>query len=155
VTIVFTDLYESLQKKVVDAAVQSAHGGVVFGFPDMCKHFTAFFGVPAPAGYSINLDVWKKMPPEIQNILVEETTRAGEWLANVILTELPAADLDVFGKKGVTVYYLPKAERDRWAKQLEPYKEKQLSSFGELGGKIKQIADDVNQRNPYSEKDIL
>lgn len=85
----------------------------------------------------------------------EETTRAGEWLANVILTELPAADLNVLGKKGVSVYYLPKAERDRWAKQLEPYKEKQLSSFGELGGKIRQIADDVNQRNPYSEKDIL
>jgi TRAP-type C4-dicarboxylate transport system substrate-binding protein len=155
VTIVFTDLYESLQKKVVDAATQSSHGGVVFGFPDICKHFTAFFGVPAPAGYSINLDVWNKMPKHIQKILQEETTRASEWMDNVLVTQLPESDLKVFNQKGVTVYYLPKAERDRWAKQLEPYKEKQLSSFGDLGRKIKEIAEEENKLHPYSEKGIL
>ena len=38
---------------------------------------------------------------------------------------------------------------DIWAKQLEPYKEKQFSSFGELGQKIKMIADEVNKKYPY------
>lgn len=155
VTIVFTDLYESLQKKVVDAATQSSHGGVVFGFPDICKHFTAFFGVPAPAGYSINLDVWNKMPKHIQKILQEETERAADWLGDVLVGPLPESDLKVFKQKGVTCYYLPNAERDIWANQLEPYKEKQLSSFGELGRKIKEIAEDENKHHPYSEKGIL
>jgi TRAP-type C4-dicarboxylate transport system substrate-binding protein len=149
VTIVFFEIFEALAKKTVDAAVQSSHGGVVFGFPDVCKYFTAFYGIPAPAGYTINLDVWKKMPKHIQQILLEETTRSAEWMNNVVVTELPDSDLKVFKEKGVTVYYMPKEERDRWAKQLEPYKEKQLSSFGELGQKIKKIADDVNKKHPY------
>jgi TRAP-type C4-dicarboxylate transport system substrate-binding protein len=149
VTIVFFETYEALAKKTVDAAAQSAHGGVVFQFPDVCKYFTAFYSVPASAGYSINLDVWKKMPPHIQKILQEETARAADWMANVLVTELPDSDLKVFKEKGVTVYYLPKAERDKWAKQLEPYKEKQLSSFGDLGQKVKKIADDMNKKYPY------
>ena len=149
VTIVFFETYEALQKKTVDAAIQSSHGGVVFQFPDVCKYFTAFFGIPASAGYSINLDVWKKMPPHIQKILQEETARAADWMANVMVTELPDGDLKVFKEKGVTVNYLPKAERDRWAKQLEPYVEKQLSSFGELGQKVKAIADEMNKKYPY------
>jgi TRAP-type C4-dicarboxylate transport system substrate-binding protein len=149
VTIVFFEIYEALAKKTVDAAAQSAHGGVVFQFPEVCKHFTAFFSIPASAGYSINLDVWKKMPPHIQKILLEETARAADWMANVLVTELPDSDLKVFKEKGVTVYYLPKAERDKWAKQLDPYVGKQLSSFGELGQKVKKIADDMNKKYPY------
>jgi len=156
VTIVYFEIYEALAKKTVDAAAQSAHGGVVFSFPDVCKYFTAFFGVPASAGYSINLDVWKKMPPHIQKILQEETARAADWMANVMVTDLPDSDLKVFKEKGVTVYYLPKAERDKWAKQLEPYKEKQFSSFGELGQKVKKIADELNKKYPYvPDKGIL
>jgi TRAP-type C4-dicarboxylate transport system substrate-binding protein len=155
VTIVFTDLYESLQKKVVDAAVQSSHGGVVFGFPDICKHFTAFFGIPAPAGYSINLDIWKKMPSTIQQILIEEAKQSGEWMSDVLVGPLPKGDLDAFKKKGVSVYYLPKAERDRWAKEFEKSNKELFSEFGELGKKIMEIADDVNKQYPYSEDGIL
>jgi TRAP-type C4-dicarboxylate transport system substrate-binding protein len=149
VTINFFETFESLQKKVVDAAAQSAHGGVVFAFPDVCKYFTAVYSVPAPAGYSINLDVWKKMPPHIQKILIEETQTAADWMNKVVVTELAERDLKAFKEKGVTPYFLPKAERERWAKQLEPYKRAQLSKFGELGKAIEKIADDANKKHPY------
>jgi TRAP-type C4-dicarboxylate transport system substrate-binding protein len=66
-----------------------------------------------------------------------------------MVTGLPDSDLKVFKEKGVTVHYLPKAERDRWAKQLDPYVEKQLSSFGDLGQKVKKIAEEVNKKYPY------
>jgi TRAP-type transport system periplasmic protein len=155
VTIPFYEIFEALQKKVVDAAAQSAHGGVVFSFPEVCKYFTAFYGVPAPAGYSINLDVWKKMPPDIRNILLEETQRASEWMNNVVVTELPEKDLNTFKEKGVTVYYLPREEREKWAERLQSNKDEQLSSHGELGQEIKQIADEVNKEYPYSERGIL
>ncbi|MBN2061362.1 MAG: TRAP transporter substrate-binding protein DctP [Deltaproteobacteria bacterium] len=155
VTIVFTDLYESLQKKIVDGATQSSHGGLVFGLHDICKHFTAFFGIPAVAGYTINLDVWKKMPPEIQQVLVEETQAGADWLANVLVNELPKADLEIFEKKGTTVYYLSPEERAIWAKKLEPFMEAEMSKNGELGQKIRQIAKDVNERFPYSDQGIL
>ncbi len=149
VTIPFMDIFESLQKKVVDAAVMSAHGGNVFSFNDVCKYFTAVYAVPTPAGYSINLDVWKKMPPHIQKILIEETQKGAEWMNKVVVTELADKDLKTFKEKGVTVYFLPKAERERWAKQLEPYKEKELSAFGDLGQKMRKIAEEANKKNPY------
>ncbi len=149
VTINFFEIFESLQKKVVDAAAQSAHGGVVFSFPDVCKYFTAVYSVPAPAGYSINLDVWKKMPPNIQKILIEETQKAADWMNKTVVTELPDKDLKSFKEKGVTPYFLPKAERERWAKQLEPFKKSQLSKFGDLGKAIEKIADEANKKNPY------
>ena len=155
VTIPFYEIYESLQKKVVDAAAQSAHGGVVFYFPQVCKYFTAFYGVPAPAGYSINMDVWKKMPLNIQKILLEETQKAVEWMNNIVVTELPERDLNTFNEKGVEVYYLPKAEREKWAGQLQSYKDEQLSGHGEIGKAIRKIADEVNKEYPYSEKGIL
>ena len=150
VTIVFTDIYESLQKKVVDAATQSAHGGVVFSFPDVCKYFTVVYCMPAPAGYTINLDVWKKMPADIQNILMEETQTAAEWMNKVMQNELPDMDLKTFKEKGINVHYMPKEERDRWVAKIKPYTDKQLASFGELGTAMKKIADEANQQYPYT-----
>jgi TRAP-type C4-dicarboxylate transport system substrate-binding protein len=150
VTIVFTDIYESLQKHVVDAASQSAHGGVVFSFPDVCKYFTEVYCMPAPAGYTINLKVWNKMPANIQNILLEETQKAAEWMNNVMQNELPDLDLKTFKEKGVEVYYMPKEERDRWAAKVKPYTDKELAAFGELGAATKKIADEVNQKYPYA-----
>lgn len=150
VTIVFTDIYESLQKKVVDAASQSAHGGVVFSFPDVCKYYTVVYCMPAPAGYTINLKVWKKMPAKIQNILLEETQAAADWMNNVMLTELPDMDLKTFADKDVSVYYMPKEERDRWQAKIRPYVDKQLDSFGELGAATRKIANEVNEKYSYA-----
>jgi len=60
--------------------------------------------------------------------------------------------LRAFKAKGVTVYYLPEAERERWAKQFEPFTEKQLSGAGDVGKRIRKIAADVNKKYPYSER---
>jgi TRAP-type C4-dicarboxylate transport system substrate-binding protein len=155
VTISFPDMYESLQKKVVDGAIFGSHGGVVFAFTDVCKHFTAFSGSSAFNGYSINLNVWKKMPPHIQKILQEETSRAAEWNSNLVVTELADRDLKVFKEKGVNVYYLPRAEREKWAKEFDSVKDKELSGAGELGMKIRKIAENANKKHPYSEKGML
>jgi peptidase E len=70
-------------------------------------------------------------------------------MANLVVTQLQEMDLKNLKERGVSVYYLPKAERDTWAKQPESYVEKQLSSFGELGQKVKKIADEVNKKYPY------
>jgi TRAP-type C4-dicarboxylate transport system substrate-binding protein len=154
VTIMFPDLYESLQKKVVDAATMSSHGGVVLNLVDPCKHFTVFYGVSAFAGQTINLDVWKKMPKNIQQILLEEANRSAEWLNAVLVGPIGEEDMKAIKAKGVSVSFVTKAERERWARALGPNKEKQLSNFGDLGKKIKKIADDVNKVNPYSERGL-
>jgi len=152
VTIMWTDTYESLQKKVIDATIQGTHAMVVMGMTDVCKHVTLFFGMGAPNGYTINLDVWKKMPQHIQKILQEEIDRAADWMNETVMTKVGDEDIKAFKEQGVSVYIVPKAERDRWAKALDPYVKKQIGAFGELGPKVQKVADDANKLFPYSER---
>jgi TRAP-type C4-dicarboxylate transport system substrate-binding protein len=147
-TIMWTDYYESLQKKVVDAVTTGTHGAVATNLHDVCKNVTLFYGINSWNGYSVNLDIWKKMPANVQKILQEEAQKTVDEM-HKIMTKLDADDLKAFKEKGVTVYSVPPTERDRWIKALAPYKEKQLSSFGDFGTKIKQIADDANKKFPY------
>jgi len=154
VTIMYTDMYEALQKKVVDSTVQGSHGGLVLGMTEVCKHLTVFMGIALWNGYTINLDVWKKMPKEIQKILQEEVDNTVDWFNNTVMTKVGDDDMKGFKEKGVSVYIVPKAERDRWEKMLISSNEKQMASFGEFGQKVKKIADDANKRHPYTERGL-
>jgi TRAP-type transport system periplasmic protein len=149
VTIMFPDIYESLSKKIVVGSAQSAHGGNVFQFFDSCKYYTAAYSMPAPAGYTINLDVWKKMPPNIQKILLEEAAKAGDWMADVMGNKLPDMDLKTFKEKGVTAYYLPAEERAKWAALFTASNDAEFKKFGDLGTQFKKIVDDANKKYPY------
>ncbi|MBN2061357.1 MAG: TRAP transporter substrate-binding protein DctP [Deltaproteobacteria bacterium] len=149
VTIIWTDLYESLQKKVIDAACQGLHGARNFGLFEVCKYVTIFYGIAGWNGFSINLDVWKKMPKDIQQILQEETTIAGEWICDLNDYRLEAEDITKARDMGCDVYILPKDERDRWERKVAPYKQKQLESFGEFGKKVQRIVDEMNEVYPY------
>jgi TRAP-type C4-dicarboxylate transport system substrate-binding protein len=154
VTIMWTDMYEAMQKKVIDATTQGSHGGVILGLPEICKYVTIFFGVAGWNGFSINLDIWKKMPESIQKILQEEVEKAADWMTKTTSTVVGDGDMKTLKEKGVSVYFVPRAERARWKKQLEPYKEKQFASFGELGQKIKKIAEEANKKHPYTQRGL-
>jgi TRAP-type C4-dicarboxylate transport system substrate-binding protein len=152
VTVMWTDTYESLQKKVIDATLQGSHGAVAMNMIDVCKHATFFYGLSGWNGFSINLDTWKKMPKHIQTILQEEASAAGEWVSKTTDGEEVDVDLKAYKDKGVAVYFVPKEERDRWEKVVAPYKEKMLAEAGEFGAKVKKIAEEVNKTHPYSQR---
>ena len=148
VVIMWTDFYESLQKKVIDGVSNGTHGSVNTNLIDVCKNVTLYFGLAQWNGFSVNLDVFKKMPPNIQKILQEEGTKSVETM-HKIMTTLDQDDLKKMREKGVEIYTLPPTERERWVKALTPFKEKQLTSFGDFGQTIRQIADDANKKFPY------
>jgi TRAP-type C4-dicarboxylate transport system substrate-binding protein len=155
VTIMWTDLFESLQKKVIDGAIQGTHGMVVSQLFQVTKYGTIFFGIAGWNGYTINLDVWNKMPQPIKDILQEEADRAMDWMSQVTTTKLPDDDMKVLKEKGVSVYVLPKAERERWENKLAPSGQEDLAKYGDFGKKLKALADDLNKRFPYSEKGLF
>jgi hypothetical protein len=70
------------------------------------------------------------------------------------MTKLGDDDMKGFKEKGVSVYIVSKAERDRWEKLFTSSNEKQMVSFGEFGQKVKKIADDANNRHPYTERGL-
>jgi hypothetical protein len=68
------------------------------------------------------------------------------------MTKLGDDDMKAIKGKGVSIYILPKTERDRWEKLFTSYNEKQIASFGDFGQKVKKVADDMNKRYPYTER---
>ncbi|MFC1838312.1 TRAP transporter substrate-binding protein [Thermodesulfobacteriota bacterium] len=153
VTVMWTDLYTSLQKGVIDGTANGTHGSIENGLLDVCSDVTYFFGAAAWNGYTINLDLWKSMPENVRKILLEETEKAVDWMHNK-LAEYEISDMQTFIKKGKNIHIISKEERERWEKKLIQYQKKQLSSMGEFGLKVKEIADDVNSKHPYKVKSI-
>jgi TRAP-type transport system periplasmic protein len=149
VNIMWTDLFEALQKKTVDASAMTLHGAIVMNLMEACDCMTLFFGHANFNGYTINMDVWKKMPTEIQKALQEEIDAACKWMEGSLI-RMQSEDMRFLRDKGKKVYAVPKEERARWASLLVPYKDKQMAAFGDFGPKIKQIAEEANRRFPYT-----
>ncbi len=153
VTVMWTDLYTSLQKGVIDGTANGTHGSIENGLLDVCSDVTYFFGAAAWNGYTINLDLWRSMPVNIQKILLEETEKAVDWMHNKLL-EYEKSDMQTFLEKGKNIHIIPIEEREKWRRKLVPYQKKQLSGMGEFGLKVKEIVDDVNKKYPYKIKSV-
>jgi TRAP-type C4-dicarboxylate transport system substrate-binding protein len=153
VTIMWTDLYTSLQKGVIDGTTTGTHGSLETGLMDVCSHVTIFFGAAAWNGYSINLGVWNDLPENIQQIMQEEIEWAVDWTHNM-MAKWEDEDMQAYKRLGTKVHIVPMAEREKWGAVLRPLKEEQLRRMGDLGLRVKQIADDVNARYPYHVRTI-
>jgi len=153
VTIMWTDLYTSLQKGIIDGTVNGTHGSIENGLMDVCTDVSYFFGSSGWNGFTINLDLWKRMPPDIQQILLEEVDRAVDWIHNKF-AQWEVEDLETFKKRGLNIHIISNSEREKWRERLRTYQEQQLSSMGEFGMKVKEIVNDVNSRYPYHVKTL-
>ena len=153
VTVMWTDLYTSLQKGVIDGTVNGTHGSIENGLLDVCTDISYFFGASGWNGFTINLDLWNRMPADVQQILLEEVDRAVDWIHDKFaLWEVE--DLETFKKRGFNIHIISNSEREKWHERLRSYQEKQLSSMGEFGTKVREIVDDVNSKYPYHVKTI-
>ena len=148
VVVMWTDLYTSLQKKVIDAGLSNSHQMLTFSLTDVCSNVSVFYGASGWQGYSINMKVWNNMPEHIKNILLDETRKAAEKMHSEFL-RLHDEDIENLKKKGINVYVIPPEERVKWSEKLKPYLKNEISSMGIFGDKIKEIAHKVNEQHPY------
>lgn len=153
VTVMWTDLYTSLQKGVIDGTANGTHGSIENGLLDVCSDVTYFFGAAAWNGYTINLKVWNEMPPEVRKILLEETDKAVDWMHKK-LAGYETEDMQTFIEHKKNIHIISKEERDSWREKLIPYQKQQLESMGKFGQKVKEIVDDVNSKYPYKVKKL-
>jgi TRAP-type C4-dicarboxylate transport system substrate-binding protein len=149
----FMDMYTSLQKGVIDATTSVTHATLALGYMEVCTDVSLFYGIASWNGYSINLNAWNKMPKHIQQILQEEVDKTVEWMHKTQL-QLEDDDVQAYKKLGKNIHVIPKAERERWVQALTPFKNEQISKFGEFGKKIVTIVDEVNAKYPYKDRVI-
>jgi TRAP-type C4-dicarboxylate transport system substrate-binding protein len=149
--IMWVDLYGALEKNVVDGAMNGLHGTINMKMTDVINYVTVLYSESGMNGYTINLDVWNKMPANIQNILLEEVaTTCKEY--NDLFVGYDKTDPEEISAMGINVYYLPKAERDKWKALVMSYTNEELDKGGEIGAKLRQLAEDANKKYPYKER---
>ena len=148
VTIFWTDFYSGLSKGTVDAVLNSMRSDVVYKLTDSAKYVTLFYAQPTFLSFNINLDVWKKMPPGVQQVFLEEAQRASDEMNAYQTQAWKETDRKSLIDLGATVYDVPKAERDRWKSILKPHTDRKIAALGDLGIQIKQIMDQANNEQP-------
>jgi TRAP-type transport system periplasmic protein len=149
VNMAWTDYYSALQKKTIDACLNSLRACIAFSIPDVAKHLTLCFSSPVYVAYHINIDTLNKMPADIQKIFQEEVTIATKRMQEHQIQMREGNDLDVIRKAGVNIYELPKAEFERWRTAFQPYLDKKLAAQGDFGVQHKAILDKANTEFPY------
>jgi TRAP-type C4-dicarboxylate transport system substrate-binding protein len=145
VAIPFPEAYSSLQKKVIEATIQGVPFFDIGKLWEVAKYATIGFMIPATHGYTINMDVWNKMPQNIKDILADETKKSAATLNGVFRGLYTDTQPKVAGL-GVEVYKVPAAERAKWQAMMQPYIQSQLEKMGAEGTKVKQIADKMNSK---------
>jgi TRAP-type C4-dicarboxylate transport system substrate-binding protein len=144
VTIFWTDFYSGLSKGTVDAALNSMRSDIVYRLTDTAEYVTLFYGQPTFISYNINLDIWKKLPPDIQQIFLDEARQACDEMNEYQIRAWRQLDRQALIDQGATIYDVPQQERARWKAVVQPYIDKKITALGALGAQIKQIMDEAN-----------
>lgn len=141
------DVYELLQKGTVDATVQSLGKYVEAKLWEVCDYLTNCMFISASRASTVNLDVWNKLPKDIQDIILEEAAMAQDEIKN--LTSQMYHDYLEEISANMTVYNLPKAEREKWQQALKPVVDGMLGTMGDFANEVVRTADEANAKYPY------
>ena len=113
------EAYTGLQTGVYDGWVMFASSNVKFKLHEICKHFADMnFGcATATTLLTINQDVWKKLPKEVQAIMKEVGDEFTLKEMDYIYDQ-QVKDMKVMKDSGVEIYPVSFEEKVSWAKAL-------------------------------------
>ncbi len=145
----FSEGYQALQKGVVNASMQSSPMMIMFKMNEVAHYVTRGYLIPAAMIIAINMDVYKKMPGDIQEIIVG-IGKKQQIEANNFFINIAEENTVTLRQMGIDVYHLPKEERDRWAEMLKPYCEKLYEDMGpEFAAAVKKVTEAANAKYVY------
>jgi TRAP-type C4-dicarboxylate transport system substrate-binding protein len=148
VTVFWTDFYSTLSKGTIDAALNSMRSDIVYKLTDSAQYITLFYGQPTFLSYNINLDVWKKMPADMQRTFLDEAQKACDEMNAYQIRAWRESDRNALKELGAEIYDVPREERERWKAIVKPYIDKKIAGLGDLGVEIRRIMDKANSEHP-------
>ncbi len=151
VAIDFSEAYQAMQKKVIEASPEASSMILTFKLYEIAKYLTKVYLTPTSLGLWINLDVYNKMPAEVRQIL-DQCGEEGQEAFNEAMVKAYRENFDKLAELGMEVYPLPAAERSRWAERVKPYTEEILGSLeSPVADEVRAIISDLNRQFPYQE----
>lgn len=145
----WVDELPSLQKGVINAGIISAPMGLQpMQYSDVIKNIT-IAGMKGGMNFiAINLDIWKDMPKDIQDLMLECASDYATGFNN-IFKSTESDCITQLESEGVTVYYLPEDERDRWVEACRQVCEDYWNSLPQdVAQKFKDFAASANSKFP-------
>jgi TRAP-type C4-dicarboxylate transport system substrate-binding protein len=147
----FTEDYTNLQKGVIDAKTSAPQYIQIAKIYEVAKYYTVFHGLGSLYAFTLNLDVYNKMPKDVQDALNEEMSATAKTLSDKYVNKFYELE-PVLKDLGVEYYFLPPAERDKWKELAYPGTLDALTKAGDVGTRVKQIVDEANTKFPYVPK---
>lgn len=144
-----TEVFEALQKGVVDATIQSVGKYTEAKLWEVCPYLTVTCLMPAALATSINKRMFDSLPKDYQAILLEEAKRMEEERTAISLETYENYHLKILREKMRECYFLPYTERLRWKEAVSEYVTRLLKELGPFGQKVKTIAEEANAKYPY------
>lgn len=138
-----TELYDALQKGMADGALLPFTAIKDFKLEDVLRHHTIANMYVMTSGVAINLNVWNKLPPDVQKVIEELTgekmvERNGEQSdRNAQLGVVEAK------KRGDFIYDLPPAEKKILMEKAKPLNEAWIAQMEKKGLPGRKVFDEA------------
>jgi TRAP-type transport system periplasmic protein len=150
VSMPFSDAYQGLQKGVVEASVVSTSQMVTFKMYEVAKYLDTCYLAPSAAVITINLDVWNKMPKDIQDLMMTCGQTASKSTNDYFIKSTKEFE-KTLADNGMTVTAVPAAERKIWAAAVKPYVDELYSKMDPaFAAKVKEISAQLDAKYPYA-----
>jgi TRAP-type C4-dicarboxylate transport system substrate-binding protein len=137
-----SDLYDALQRGMVDGMLTDFAALKGFRFHEVVKYCTILNSYVLPMGYAINLKTWNSLPPDIQKIMEE--------LGGFRFAESNAKSFDkndIVGRelaKGkIEIYELTAEEKKIWAQKFKNINEKWVADIEAKGLPGKEVYEET------------
>lgn len=114
----FSTHYNNLKTGIYDALIAFITGSYPIKVHEVAPHMNRVdFGATSIGAITINLDTWKRLPPDVQKVMREVGDEYSRRLAET-LTKLTSTFEANWTKEGGTIAAMPQAERIKWASTM-------------------------------------
>ena len=146
------EAYTSFQTGVYQGWIMNIDATVGFKLYEVAPHFalTGFGAVPVGA-LAINLDRWKKLPKEVQEIMVAVGKEYNSFQAQAALAK-GNRGMEIMQKANVNIYEVPFEVKASWAKampNIPDEKAKEAEKMGMPGSQIMKAYLDGMEKEGY------
>lgn len=159
VGIPITDSYEAIERQTVDAVFYGLTTSVAYGLEDAAKYV---YKIPlgATAGlYGMNLDVWNKLPEDLQDIILEVASEHPEDFHQIYQIQGQEEAIKKFEAKNVQFIEPTDEDKQKVQDVAKPIRDKWIQdneSKGLPGQEIMEafqsFIEKYEKENPFAEK---
>ncbi len=114
-----TDTYLALEKGTVDGVYYPWAILKSLKMTDLLSYHTIANMAVVPVAVIMNLQKWNSLPPDVQKV-IEELAHSASALCGVTLEEYSQTIEDEERKLNEEIYLVPKAEKAKWIKAVQP-----------------------------------